>query len=277
MSVRSRVRKAAFLAAPWGLHAVLERRESRRRARLLESVAAGADGRGAQDYSLAAALRFLLSRGLDEQQVRKGSMPEASLEFTGNILREQLPSDRPLLALHVGNFVGFSLSYFTSLLRERHPDSLVVSIDPNVRHRGIENPQGHVMALLGRFGLLGNSVVIPGYTLEQNFGDAWSDDLEQRYLAEAACHEVLGNLGRLSRGSFDLAVLDGNHAGEYLERELGGVRELLRGDSIVVLDDIGPFWPGVREVFDRTVADSNGGFAELGQDGRVGILRLRAG
>jgi hypothetical protein len=277
VSFGARVRKAVSLVAPFGLHVVLGRRESRRRTRLIERVAGNVDGRRAQDYSPGEARRFLLARGLDDEQVRTGSMPEASLEFTGNLLREHLPSDRPLVALHVGNFVGFSLSYFTWLLREQHPDSVVVSIDPNIRHRGVENPQGHVMAVLGRFGLLANSVVVPGYTLEQNFGDDWSDDLEQRYLAEAACDQVLANLARMSAGAFDLAVLDGNHDGDYLERELTAVRRLLRDDSIVVFDDIGPYWPGVAEVFERTLADSGGGFAELGQDGRVGILQLRAG
>ncbi len=243
----------------------------------LESrVAADARDAPARSYSVGEAVRFVVSRGLDEQQLREGSMPEPSLEYAGALLGDGLPRQRPLFALHVGNFVGVSLSYFTWLLREQHPESVVVSIDPNIRHRGIENPQDHVLALLGHFGLLANSLVVPGYTLEQNFGDWWSDELEDRHRSEAACDRVLASLARLSGRRFDLAVLDGNHDGGYLAREFAVVREVLADDSIVVFDDVGTDpWLGVSDVFKRALGADPRSFEELGQDGRIGVLRVR--
>ena len=59
--------------------------------------------------------------------------------------------DRPLVALHVGNFLGVSLSHFVKYVCQRNEKSVVVSIDPNIQHQGVEFPQNHVISILKSF------------------------------------------------------------------------------------------------------------------------------
>ena len=188
-------------------------------------------------------------------------MPQRSLEYVAGILAERLPGDEPVRALHVGNFVGLSLCWLCWSLRELHPDSVVVSIDPNIPHRGIDDPQRHGFALLDHFGLLDMNVVVPGYTVD-------SSPLEG-----VACERVLSSLARIAPRSFDVVLLDGDHDEGYLERELAGVRELVTDQGVVVFDDVDErTFAGVVRVFERAAADD--GFSPLGQDGRVGIVQV---
>ena len=55
-------------------------------------------------------------------------MPLASLQFMQSHF-DRLDTSRPIIALHVGNFLGVSLAYLVHTLRRLHPDSRVVSID----------------------------------------------------------------------------------------------------------------------------------------------------
>jgi hypothetical protein len=214
-------------------------------------------------------IRFLVGRGLDPVQVREGSIPATSLHYIAETIPDRLPSGRPLHALHVGNFVGVSLSYITSLVLERHPESVVVSVDPNIPHREVEDPQSHAFALLEHFNMLSRNLIINGYTLQR--GDESITHAED-YGRAAACENVLSSLYDLAGPSFDLVLIDGNHEEEYLSREIAAIRRLLTADGIVVLDDIVD-WPGVAAVFERVAADER--FVRLGDDGRVGILQLQ--
>ncbi len=154
-----------------------------------------------------------------------------------------------------------SLCCLSWSLRDLNPDSVVVSIDPNIPHRGIDDPQQHVFALLDHFGLLDMNVVVPGYTVG-------SSPLEG-----TACERVLASLGRVAPRRFDVVLLDGDHDEGYLERELSAVRELLTDEGVIVFDDVNErTFAGVVRVFERATADD--GFAELGQDGRVGIVQV---
>ncbi len=196
--------------------------------------------------------------------MREGSIPAQSLGYIAERVVERLPSGRPLRALHIGNFVGVSLCYLSWLVTDRHPESVVVSIDPNAAHRGIEDPQSHALALLHHFDLLRTNVVVRGYTVGWTPGEQLSAD-------GVACENVLSSLARLGASRFDLVLLDGNHEESYLARELEALRPLLGSGSIVVFDDL-DVWEGVRRVFERMVAQEQ--FVSLGQDGRVGILQL---
>lgn len=261
------------LATPWGILWLRDQRRQRKvRARIEANVVTDAPPAGTR---VEEAIRFLLDRGLDEHEVRDGSMPEASLDYTAQLVSDHLARDRPVLALHVGNFVGVSLCYLSWLLRARHPGSVVVSVDPNLPHRGIEDPQAHALALLHHFGLLDNNLIVPGYTLEHTPGERASRDPEADYLEGIACERVLDSLERLCGHRFDLVLLDGNHAEPYLKRELAAVRRLLAADGIVVFDDVTEgSWDGVVSVFESALQDE--AFVELGQDGRVGVVQVRA-
>jgi hypothetical protein len=221
------------------------------------------------DPSVENAIRFLVARGLDESDVRFGSIPATSLTFMARTVAPHLPSGRPVRALHIGNFVGVSLCFLTAFLWRHDEGSVVLSIDPNVPHRGVSQPQGHVLALLQHHGLLANSLIVPGYTLEQSFGDPGAPDAAN-LSRSAACVNVLKNLATLGAESFDLVLIDGNH--EHVERELNELRRLIAPGSIVVLDDIDD-WQGVREALEGALA--HGRSRELGSDGRLAVLQLQ--
>ncbi len=253
---------ALRLITPWGIEWWLFRRRAKRAAAAYEADVVRRPP--PRERRVEEAIRFLVGRGLDEQQVRQGSIPAHSLDFIGERVFERLPSDRPVRALQIGNFVGVSLCYLSWLVTERHPESVVVSIDPNATHRGIEDPQGHALALLHHFDLLRTNVIICGYTVDWTLG-------EQLRADGLACENVLSSLTRFVGEGFDLILLDGNHDESYLSRELDALRALMTDGSIVVFDDIRE-WEGVRAVFGRALDEQR--FVSLGDDGRVGILQL---
>ena len=170
-------------------------------------------------------------------------------------------------ALCTRHFVGVSLCYLSWLVGERHPESIVVSIDPNLPHRQVDDPQSHALALLDHFGLLSRNLIITGYSFQPTEEDAGLGG-PLRWLA---CENVLPGLQGFAAASFDLVLLDGRHEEDYLAREIAAVRRLLAEDGVLVLDDVQD-WPGVAAGF--TEAAGEGTFVQLGDDGRVGILQL---
>lgn len=231
-----------------------------------------------QAYDYEASIALLVSMGLDEDQVRDASVPEASLEWIATRLRAELSHQtRAPVVLHVGNFVGVSLVYITHVLRELHPDALVISVDPGMPHRNVEQPELHVREQLQTFGLTANSIVINGYS---RLGNARNDGLTalgdvvfpQRAAGiDAACEEVVPNLARLLGPTIDAVMLDGNHDGIYLRDELEPVARLLRPRGLLVLDDVTQGWKDIAEVFESLRVSST--FDGLEYDGRVGVAR----
>ncbi len=274
LTARQKINRYLVPLLPHGIVRGHSRRVQRERHKLLHEATRSPAARSSE-FTVAKAIEFLVARGLPEDEVRWGSVPEPSLQWSAELLRSRLDRERPLLALHVGNFVGVSLGFYTALMIEHHPDSVVVSIDPDIPHRGIVHPQRHVIALLGQFGLLSNSIIIPGYTLEQNLGDTPDEHATETVLAERACEDVLHSLDTVDVGPFDLVVVDGNHEGAYLSRELGHLARLLRTGGLLVVDDVevGP-WDDVVDAFEAAVATSAGTLREIGRDGRMGVLQV---
>lgn len=265
---RRRVRWGIRIVTPWGLEWLLWKRSIERARRRVLTARAPRAPRSPDADPVEDSIRFLVERGLDAAQVREGSIPAGSLRYLRQQVSDRLPSGRPVCALHVGNFVGVSLSYLTWLVTQRHPESLVVSIDPNIPHRQVDDPQSHLFALLEHLGMLSHNLVITGYTLERSDESLSQED----YGRAAASENVLSSLHSVTGSSFDLVLMDGNHDEGYLSRELAVVRRLLASNGILVLDDVVD-WPGVAAVFKRATADQR--FEKLGDDGRVGILQLQ--
>ena len=256
-------------------HDVWRTRNAAWRERTLEAGRARAAADRATAFSVEAAVQFHVARGLPEPDVRDGSMSPADLEAAAVVLREHLPAGRPVRGLQIGNFVGVSLAFFSHLMRERHPDSVMVSVDPDISHRRIERPQRHVLALLGHFDLLRSNTVITGYSLEQNLGENPGGDAADHLRTEQASEDVLAQLARIAPERFDLVVLDGNHIAAYLRRETEATAALLAPGALVVIDDVDPgYWPEVVAAYDEAAA---GRFAEVARIGHVGILTLAAG
>lgn len=258
----------AVLAA----RAVARRRTKARRERLREATTGHGSGDDSS-FGYQEAVRFLVHRGADREQVLAGSMSEASLHYCGTLLMGHLDAG-PALGLHIGNFVGVSLAYFTDLLARHDPASRIVSIDPNVPHRGIHQPLDSVLALLERYGLQRNNLILTGYTLEKNLSnDGYSfagyDPLEH-YEQEVSGEHQLEGLALWSREAFHFCVIDGNHDAAYLRRELAWITRLLKPGALLMLDDVADSWPDIRRVHAET---DRARYADVGTDGRVAVMK----
>lgn len=208
----------------------------------------------------------------DAYTIMEGSIPEASLDFCVPFICE-LYQGRPLLGIHVGNFVGLSLAFFANLTRTLHSDSRLVSIDPNIRHRGVANPLNTVIGLLNRFGLQDNCLILTGYSLEVNpyvEKQAGNNPLISAFDQGLSCAQQLQGLAMISPASYEFFVIDGNHLGSYLTREIASADRLLKPGGLLILDDITPYWGDIQEVYE-TIDPTR--YHKLGSDGRVGILK----
>jgi hypothetical protein len=246
----------------------------------LELFAASAEapaGSGARTFDYEEAVGLLVAMGCSEEAVRSGSIQDGSLEFIRETVRRELAGDTPVQALHVGNFVGLSLTSLTSGLVERNRSSTVVSIDPNIQHVGIQNTQTYTLSLLTRFGLQHNSLLICGYSLEKVPGNDGikSADHEPSTSSEVACENTLVSLQRLDT-RFSVVVMDGHHDASYLRRELRLVQAMLEEGGLLFLDDVSAVWKGIRELFKELGEDDSAwAMEQIGYDGRVGALRKR--
>ena len=218
---------------------------------------------------------FLEARGIPRHHLVEGSIPADSLSFMAKVLTDQLPKDRPLKAIHIGNFVGVSLTYLTAVLTSLHPSSRVVGIDPNLPHRGVIDPQAHVAALLSASALQKNVLLIAGYSSSKsisNDGVVFDGyDPSVQLASESGCEECVSSLAHIAHGKFDLVLMDGNHEAEYLKGEILNSAKMLRKGGLIVLDDVDVNWQELKDVFGQI---KSMGFTSLGTDGRIGIARL---
>jgi predicted O-methyltransferase YrrM len=232
----------------------------------------------APPWSYGAAVTYLVARhGIPEGQVREGSIPEASVQSIVDWVRGNLPSDRPLRALHVGNFIGVSLGHLFAGLRAVHPESLVLSVDPNIPHRGVEHPQDVVIDLLEHFGMHDGHLLVCGYSLEKSVSNDGvvtytGYDPSREFANEQAPDNTLAGL--LAAGlRFDVALIDGNHEPDYLRREVAAISQLLRPGGVLALDDVDVWWRELAAVFTELIESDEWPFEQAGYDGRVGLLR----
>jgi hypothetical protein len=262
---------------PHGIVMATIRSKAVRRARMSaiskQSVPNGAS------YSYSSAIEFHCARGLPRQHVVEGSIPEKSLEFCGSILDQVIQADRPPRGLHLGNFVGESLVYFAAYVRARDDKAVIVSIDPNLPHRGIDDPQKHTIALLNHFNLQSNVIICVGYSGQKSVSndgfsfistDGFEYDSLSHYSDEQSCQNSLTNLALLYESRFDFAVMDGNHDAEYLRSEVDVVRRLLTPNGILLLDDVSEAWADIKAEYGSLASK---GWKPLGADGRVGALQ----
>jgi hypothetical protein len=252
----------------------LSRRQRAVRQRALaavESMESPLPGVGAFDRR--EVIEFLVSLGLDRAQVEEGSIDAESLAFCGSFLRG-LPGGQPVRGLHIGNFVGVSLAYFSHMARAIDPASRMVSIDPNVPHRGVKSPQTFVISLLEYLGLEGINTILTGYSLEKgisNDGLVFAGyDPVSAYLGEQSLTHQLDCLWRLGAGPFDFSVVDGNHDPRYLRREITWIVRLLKAGGLLFLDDVSSRWPDLVELFEGL---EEAQLRKVGHNGRVGVLR----
>jgi hypothetical protein len=252
------------------------RRHSRR---ALEEALPPAPAGAPRPFDGDEAISALVARGLNEDNVRAGSIGTAHLRFLDRAIHEHLRTEPPHHALHVGNFVGISLAALTYSLLEvsDESDPVVVSIDPNIPHNDIADPQTATLALLSYFGYQRHNVVICGYSLEKTLGnDGVPSDLydpTKVHAGEVACENVLLSLAELEL-PLDVVLIDGTHNAAYLRRELQTILPLLRPGGLLILDDVTDVWVGIRKLFGELGApDSPWPLEVVDHDGRLGILQ----
>lgn len=223
-----------------------------------------------RSFSYEEAVALLAGRGVDESIITLGSVSEGSFASVAEAVARHGPA-RPLRALHIGNFLGLSLAALSDIVVRHDSRSVIVSVDPNLRHHGIDDPQSHVMALLDHFGLQGNNVVICAYSMQR---------VENRthvgtFADQPAGEHALANLERLGQ-RFDIAMVDGNHDANYVRGELETLARILDEGALLVLDDVANDHTQLPALFEEVVADGSWPFEEAGRDGRLGILRRMA-
>ena len=226
-------------------------------------------------------VRFLMERGIDETQIREGSIPPESLDFLASFVRESAADGTPLLGLHVGNFLGVSLAFITAAARACHSDSVVVAVDPNLEHRGISHPQDHVCSVLAHCGLSANVLLCCGFSEEKNVGNDGRNYLENyrlltqeeiaaSVLQQHAPTDVLSQLARLQAKPFDFALIDGNHESSYVQSELRRLHPLMKRGGLVFMDDVSEGWPMLKKVFESSESEF---YRCRESNGRVGVLQ----
>jgi len=174
LMISSQVVQAVKYVIPHGLVQQIFRAQAVRRRRIAAHNTAHASvGPPKGAYSYSAAVEFQCARGLPQGHVIGGSMPESTLAFCSKTLDDLIPTtdEKPIIGLHIGNFLGVSLSYFVNYVRQRNDRSVIVSIDPNLTHQGIEYTQTHVIAILNHFGLQRNAIVCVGYSTNKTLSN----------------------------------------------------------------------------------------------------------
>jgi len=230
------------------------------------------------DFSYKEAINYLASLNCDLPEldaIIEGTIPESSLIFCASFIIEYF-TGKPIIGLHVGNFVGISLSHFTHVVQKLHPESSIVSIDPNIQHRDIKNPLNIVIGLLNQFGLQNNCLILTGYSLEAgsyyevNPNDTFDNSTTHFFDRGLSCAQQLKRLETISPGAFDFFLIDGNHEGSYLQREIETADKLLKLGGLLILDDVNLFWTDIQKTYESIDEKK---YQKIGADGRVGILK----
>jgi Methyltransferase domain len=217
-------------------------------------------------FSFEEAVEVLVSRGIDDHTVRLGSIPESALTLARDAIAEHCPR-RPLRVLHVGNYLGISLAAISDIVVRHDPGSVVVSIDPNLKHHGVEDPQRHVLALLDHFGLQRNSVVVCGYSLQR----AANETRVGTFADHPACEDTLRSFERLGV-RFDLALIDGNHGQDYVRGELARLRGLLSDRAVLILEDVFDDRTALQSCSTQLMADDSWPLELVASDDHVAVL-----
>lgn len=254
---------------------IQEKQREKKRQHFLERVKESEVQSDNNSFSWKAAVDFLEKQGCPRNEVILGSMPETSLQLIAKVLRTNF-HEESIVGIHVGNFVGVSLAFLADVARSIHPDSIIIAVDPNLPHRGIENPQKHVSSLLQHFSLTKNVVILAAYSLEKsqsNDGESYVSDYDPtvHFKSESACENGLGFLERFLPARADFLIIDGNHDDAYLSKELLVADKLISDAGLLILDDVSEGWHGVQKCFQNL----NPNYQNIAEDGRIGIAKKK--
>lgn len=176
-------------------------------------------------------INYLTENGHDRNQILYGSIPEATLKRLAAILTGH--------GLQIGGFVGVSHCFLASM-----PQCFMYTIDPNLSHRGIEQPLCVAEQMISHFKLLDKSMLIYGYAKEQML------------------------LFNKLNVKFDFIILDGNHDYESVLEEVKLADPILKSKGFLILDDI-DHWDGPKNIYDNFPM----AYTKIQLDSRAGFLQ----
>jgi predicted O-methyltransferase YrrM len=141
----------------------------------------------------------------------------------------QKAGDRPLRILEIGSWAGGSAITFAGALRDfAHPKSRVICIDPWVYYpmRGDNPAVNNIMAEALRSGAAFQLFF-------HNIAAAGFDDLVIPMRGHSS-----DIMPMLTRDSFDLIFIDGDHSYEFVQMDVALARPLVRDGGIICGDDL---------------------------------------
>lgn len=259
------VKKSIMWMLPFGIvqiisHKVIRPYQQRELKKRIQSLLAEWESKepryslqNALDISREDLIALLGSYGLDVDQIGSGSIAEQDLEAIFKFIQDNC--SLPLVGIHVGNFVGVSLAYLASRLKKVDRRNVIISIDPNLTHRGISNTETWVTKLLRTLNLDDMVIRITGYSLNKsisNDGNKYNTDYDpfQHFWKEDAPEWQLKNLLKILKDRVNFVMLDGNHDPDYLREEIMISYELLSENGIIFLDDINDeHWAALKKIF----------------------------
>jgi len=217
----------------------------------------------------------LIERKIDKEQIIEGSIPEVHLLEIVKLVKKHFDVS-PIVGLHVGNFVGVSLVYLAGLLKRMNEKNVIVSIDPNIPHRGVIHPQEEVLFLMNKYGLNKNISILTGYSLDKTISNDGfefkSYDPQKEYSKGYSCENQLDTLKRIGSGTFSFAIIDGNHQKEYLYNEIVTVNDLLCNNGLIIVDDVSEGWNEIKEMFESLQLS---GLERIYTNERIGVIRKK--
>ncbi|MCB0733420.1 MAG: class I SAM-dependent methyltransferase [Bacteroidetes bacterium] len=232
-----------------------------------------------EPYGFDSSLQYLSSLGLDQNQILLGSIPEQHLNFIIQYLTSYFGSIT-LRGIHIGNFLGVSLCHLGHWMKNQSHQSVLIAIDPNLNHRGIDRCNEIAMDLVQHFGLSDHIINVVGYSMWKSISNDGIDyigsyDPERYFHEESSPEHQLKNLSKVLSGGINFIILDGNHNHDYLMEELRQADLLLKPNGLIILDDVHESWPAIKSIFDHMSIE--GKYEKVGYDGRIGIIRRIGG
>jgi hypothetical protein len=129
---------------------------------------------------------------------------------------------------------------------------------------------------LNLFGFQRSNIILTGFTLENNLpndggtlyfpGNEDKLDNQNAYTST----NILVNLVKMGI-HFNLVLIDGNHDGNYLKREIELIDQLLCKNGILAIDDVNQEWKEVNFVFQDILKGKN--YNLIGTNNRIGIIQ----
>ncbi len=221
---------------------------------------------------------FIDTYNIPAQEVIDGSIPKENCD---TIIAQCIRLKKPTLhLLNIGNYLGVALLYIINELKNKEISCLVTIIDPNIPHRGVTDLQTKFFDASQRFGLLKDILLIPGYSLNKSLSN---DGVEfnsynpiQNFDREVAPENVLLSLTKRQFGTFDIAILDGNHNSTYLKNEISQVDKMLNKGGLIVFDDVNDFWSPIKTTVKNFTENYQKTYDQVVYDGRILIAQKKS-